>query len=317
MSTSDPTAAGADAAARKRILTGYLLLTLALLMWAGNAVVGRSTADANIPPMAFTFWRWATAFAIFAVLFGPRAWRQRQEIIAGWRFIVPFAVLSIAGFNAVFYVALQKSTALQVSLIQSILPVLVLLLGLTILRQRISGRQWWGVVFSIAGAALIVVRGDLDILRTLALGEGDIWALVAVFLWAWQAFLMRWKPQNIDIMAFMTVISFIGVVAITPFYLWETATVAPMPVTGTSILYVLYVAVMASFIGTTCWNEGTFRAGGAQAGYFGNLFPVFAGALAILILGEELRWYHVAGAASVLAGIWLATAQHARQAGKG
>lgn len=81
--------------------------------------------------------------------------------------------------------------------------------------------------------------------------------------------------------------------------------------------FVLYAAVMASFIGTTCWNEGTFRAGGVQAGYFGNLFPIFSGALAIIILGEELRWYHVVGAVSVLIGIWLATFGQVRIATKG
>ena len=127
---------------------------------------------------------------------------------------------------------------------------------------------------------------------------------------------MRWKPPTIDIMPFMTTISLIGVITMTPFYIWETATVAPMPVTQTSILFVLYVAVMASFIGTTCWNEGTYRAGGAQAGYFGNLFPIFAGVLAILILGEQPRWYHGVGALSVLIGIWLATAQHSRRANR-
>lgn len=303
---SQPTTAQATAV-RNRTWGGYILLLVALWVWAGNSIVGRLTATADIPPLGFTFWRWATAFVIFALFFGMRAWRQRMEIIAAWKFIVPFSVISIAGFNAVFYIALQKSPALQVSLIQSILPVLVLLLGLTILRERITSRQWWGVLFSITGAVIIVTRGDLYVLRTLALGEGDVWALVAVFLWALQAFLMRWKPVQIDIMAFMTVISFIGVAALAPFYVWETLVVAPMPLTQTSIMFVLYVAIMASFIGTTCWNEGTFRAGGAQAGYFGNLFPIFAGVLAILILGEELRWYHVAGAVSVLIGIWLAT----------
>jgi drug/metabolite transporter (DMT)-like permease len=296
------------------MLSGYLLLVLAVLMWAGNSIVGRSTGGEAIPPMAFNFWRWAIAFLIFVSIFGRRAWSQRAEIRLHWKFICGFGVLSVAGFNAVFYVALQKSTALQVSLIQSILPVLVLLIGLVVLRQRISGRQWWGILFSIAGASLIVTHGDWNVVRTLALGEGDLWALGAVFMWAWQAFLMRWKPKTVDIMAFMTVISFIGAAAMVPFYLWETATVAPMPVTQTSILFVLYVAVMASFIGTTCWNEGTYRAGAAQAGYFGNLFPIFAGALAILILGEQPEWYHGAGAVSVLIGIWLATAQHARRA---
>ena len=296
-----------DAAARKRVFSGYALLVLAVLMWAGNSTVGRATADENIPPMAFTFWRWVCAFAIFAALFGARTWRQRDEILAHWKFVVPFALISVAGFNAVFYVALQKAPAVQVSLIQSILPVLVLLIGLAVLRERIDGKQWLGIVFSIGGAALIVTRGDGEVLRTLQLGEGDVWALAAVFIWAWQAFLMRYKPRSIDIMSFMTTIALIGVIGIAPLYLYEHATVGPMPVTQNSILFVAYVAVMASVVGTTCWNEGTYRAGPARAGYFGNLFFIFASALAIIILGEDLFWYHIAGAVSVLIGIWLAT----------
>ena len=122
---------------------------------------------------------------------------------------------------------------------------------------------------------------------------------------------MRWKPRSIDIMAFMTAISLVGVLGLTPFYLYEHAFVGPMPVTRNSILFVAYVAVMASFIGTTSWNEGTYRAGGARAGYFGNLYFIFASVLAILILGEDLFWYHVAGAVCVLAGIWLATVRRA------
>ncbi|MEE2997369.1 MAG: DMT family transporter [Pseudomonadota bacterium] len=296
-----------DADARKRILSGYALLVLAVLMWAGNSTVGRATADENIPPMAFTFWRWVTAFLIFATIFGARTWRQRHEILVHWKFVASFALISVAGFNAVFYVALQKAPAVQVSLIQSILPVLVLLIGLAVLRERIEGKQWLGIVFSMGGAILIVTRGDIEVLQTLQLGEGDIWALGAVFIWAWQAFLMRWKPQTIDIMPFMTTIALIGVVGIAPLYLYEHATVGPMPLTQNSVLFVLYVAVMASFIGTTCWNEGTYRAGPARAGYFGNLFFIFASALAIVILGEDLFWYHIIGAACVLVGIWLAT----------
>tara|TARA_B100000674_G_scaffold499120_1_gene541996 strand:+ start:3527 stop:4519 length:993 start_codon:yes stop_codon:yes gene_type:complete len=304
--STTPTTAD-DAAARKRVVSGYALLVLAVLTWAGNSTVGRATAEENIPPMAFTFWRWVTAFVIFATIFGPSTWRQRHEILAHWKFVVSFALISVAGFNAVFYVALQKAPAVQVSLIQSILPALVLLIGLAVLRERIDTKQWLGIVFSIGGAVLIVTRGDAEVLRTLQLSEGDLWALAAVFIWAWQAFLMRWKPRRIDIMPFMTTIALIGVIGIAPFYLYEHATVGPMPVTQNSILFVLYVAVMASFIGTTCWNEGTYRSGPARAGYFGNLFFIFASALAIVILGEDLFWYHIAGAASVLVGIWLAT----------
>ena len=36
----------------------YLLLTLTVLFWSGNMVIGRG-ARADIPPLAFAFWRWA------------------------------------------------------------------------------------------------------------------------------------------------------------------------------------------------------------------------------------------------------------------
>ena len=193
------------------------------------------------------------------------------------------------------------------------LPVLVLLLGLVILKTPISARQGWGVLFSIAGAALIVIRGDIAVIATLELNRGDGWALAAVSVWAVQAFMMRWKPKDIDIMPFMTALAIIGLALMTPLYLWETATVKPMPFTGTSVLFVLYIGIFASFLGTTMWNEGTRRAGAAEAGYFGNLYPIFSGLLAILILGEAPRWYHAASAALVLAGIWLATAGRSKR----
>ena len=312
MAAPDRGAANARPPDRRRLYSGYALLVLALLMWAGNSIIGRLSAGEDIPPLALNFWRWTCASAFFVAFAGRATWRQRHRILAAWKFVVPFSLLSIAGFNSLFYLALQKSTVLQVVLIQSVLPVLVLLLGFAVLREAISARQWLGVAFSVSGAALVILRGDPSVLETVRLNEGDLWALGAVLLWAVQAFTIRWKPRNIEIMPFMTSIAVIGVVAMAPLYVWETMAVAPMPATAASFLFVLYLGLMASFIGTSCWNEGTYRAGGAQAGYFGNLFPIFASALAILLLGETLRWYHVAAAAFVVTGIWLATSHHAR-----
>ena len=75
----------------------------------------------------------------------------------------------------------------------------------------------------------IVVRGDLDVIATLRIQEGDAWALVAVVTWAVQAFMTRWKPRTIDIMPFMTALAVGGVIVMAPLYVWETITVKPMP----------------------------------------------------------------------------------------
>ena len=293
----------------RRVSSGYVLLVLGVLCWAGNVIVGRAAAGVDIPPLALNFWRWVVALAVFATFFGRQTWRLRSEIQANWRFIVPFCLISSVGYNCSIYIALQKTTALQATLIQSVLPVLVLLLGLVILRTPIGGRQWLGILCSIGGAALVVVRGDWAVVASLSIQEGDAWALAAVVTWAIQAFMMRWKPNTIPIMPFMTIVAVLTVITMAPLYAWETMTMKPMPFDGTSVLLMLYVGIGASFLGTTMWNEGTYRTGAARAGYFGNLYPIFAGTLAILILGETLHWYHAIGAALVFAGICLAIFQ--------
>lgn len=289
------------------VVLGYVFLVASILLWAGNSTIGRASASADIPPIALNFWRWTVALPFFLLLAGRQLWAQRADFVKHWRFVVAFSIVSVAGFNTVFYVGLQNTMALQCVLIQAVLPVLVLLLGLTFLRQRITGKQWWGVLFSIGGAALIIARGDMGVLASLSLGAGDLWCLGAVFIWALQAFMMRWKPPQIPILPFMCAITIVSLVAMFPFYLWETITIRPMPVSEASVLSVLYVGIFASVAGTTMWNEGTYRVGGATAGYFGNLFPIFAGLLAIVFLGELPAWYHGAGAAFVLLGIYLAT----------
>jgi drug/metabolite transporter (DMT)-like permease len=301
--TITPDQSGTD---RRRLVSGYALLTAGILFWAGNAVVGRAAAGADIPPLTLNFFRWSIALVFFLVIFGRSTWAQRHLLWQHHKFIVTYSVLTIVGFNCTFYVALQKTTVLQASLIQSILPVLVLLLALVVLKTRITGQQWWGVVFSIGGAALIIIRGDWEVIKSLRIQDGDIWALVAVLLWSLQAFLMRYKPKTIDIMPFMTALAAVGVIVMTPMYIWESTVIKPTPFTQESILLFLYLGLFAGFLGTTAWNEGTYRTGPAQAGYFGNLYPVFAGGLAILLLGETLHWYHMLGAVMVVTGIWLA-----------
>jgi drug/metabolite transporter (DMT)-like permease len=69
---------------------------------------------------------------------------------------------------------------------------------------------------------------------------------------------------------------------------------------------VAYVTVFPSVMAQLFFINGVGLIGPARAGVFINLVPVFAAILAVAILGEALRWYHVGGLAFVLSGIWLA-----------
>ena len=76
---------------------------------------------------------------------------------------------------------------------------------------------------------------------------------------------------------------------------------------STNLMFLAYVAVVASVFGTTLFNSGVIRVGPATSGYFGNLYPVFASVLAVFLLGENFEWFHGVGGVLVLGGIYFAT----------
>lgn len=291
----------------RSVAIGYGFLVVAIMMWSGNAVIARAAMLADVPPITFNFIRWSAACLMFLPFSARGVWRHRREFIQKWWYYAALGFASVTCFNTFFYIGLKSTTAIQGSLIQAILPVLVLILVVTVLRERINGLQIMGVVLSILGAGIILLRGEPELALTLQLNVGDLWCLAAVFFWAIQLMLLRWKPPQIPMLAFMTVLIAWGVVLMIPGLIWEISNGRKLVLNDTNLMFLAYVAVVASVFGTTLFNSGVIRVGPATSGYFGNLYPVFASVLAVLLLDESFEWFHGVGGALVLGGIYFAT----------
>jgi drug/metabolite transporter (DMT)-like permease len=283
---------------------GYVFVVLAMLLWAGNAVIGRVAPDEGVPPLALNFWRWTVALLVLAPFAIPKLSAQRDLFRAHWRLWTVFGIITVAGFNSAYYVGLQYTTVVQGTLISSVLPVLVLVAARVFLAQPITSRQLAGVSISIIGVAIIVARGDP---RDLVLNVGDVWVLVAVCIWAAQTILIRFLPEGMDLVAFQVAGFVAGLPVLAPFYIYEIASGRTMPLSWTAMLFVGYAGLIASVVAFTCWNLGVIRIGPKTAGYFANLFPVFGAALGVLLLREPFQWFHAVGGVVTLSGIYLAT----------
>ena len=286
---------------------GYGLVTFAVLLWAGNAIVGRLAPESDVPPIALNFWRWMVALLVLLPFAWPKLRAQRDLFKAHWWLWTVFGVSTVAGFNTTFYIGLQYTTAVQGTLITAAMPVLVLIAARLFLGQPITARQLVGVLVSIAGVAVIVARGDPGVLTAVSLNQGDAWMLLATALWAAQTILIRFLPKGMDLVAFQVAAFIVGLAVLVPFVVGETLAGRPMPISWNAALYVGYTALMASVMGFTCWNLGVIRIGPKTAGYFASLFPVFGAALGIMLLGETLEWFHAVGGIVILGGIYLAT----------
>ena len=291
----------------------YLLLVLTMLFWSGNWIFGR-TVRHEVTPIAFAYWRWLVALLVIYPFAFRHLRAQQQVFFREWKLLLTFGALGIGLFHTMIYKALAATTVINASLVNSAMPVMIVAISWLLYREKITWRQAAGIVISLGGVVVIVSRGSPEVLLSLSVNRGDLWALAAVPVWALYSVLLRRRPADLHPMAFLAGTVLFGVALLTPFFLWEVAVHRPAVPSLQSLAGVGYVALFSSVLAYKFWNSAVGAVGANKAGQFAHLLPVFATALAVVFLGERLHLYHLAGAALILLGIWLATVYGAKSA---
>lgn len=321
MSTPPPTAetdpprepaAGAAAVPQgpvRRALTAAwhcapLLFVLPPLMWSGNFLIGRGLSD-SLPPIALAFWRWSVAGLIVLPFAWPGLRRHARLIARHWKFLALAGAANVAGYNALIYVALESTPVLNVSLVNSSLPAMIALVALVVAGERLAWRRLVGIAVSMVGVTVILVRGDLARLAELRLTLADFWVLWAVANYALYSVLLRWKPAELGIAPFLFCLIVPGVLTLLPFFAWEYAGGARMPLTWPAAGAVLYTALFASLAATVFWNRTVALIGATRTGLGVHLMPAFTGLGGWLLLGEAVSAFHLVGLAVIALGLTL------------
>lgn len=295
-----------------------MLMTLPPLMWAGNAVVGRLMVG-QVPPMALNALRWALA----ALMLLPLAWpllrdpRERRAVADSWRYLLVIGTLGIGLFNALQYLALRSSTALNVSLINASMPLWMLSVGALAFSERPASRQLLGALLSLAGVATVIARGAWTTLADLHFVAGDGFMVVAVIGWAVYSWLLvrppaALRPPSRETAArwgwggYLWLQCLFGLGAAGTAAFAEAAFADHPPIDWSSLAVwggLLYVAIGPSLIAYRCWGLGIAHAGPSLAAFFVNLSPLFAALLSTWLLGEWPQPYHGAAFLLIVAGI--------------
>jgi drug/metabolite transporter (DMT)-like permease len=282
----------------------YLLLSLTSLFWAGNIVLGRFAAG-KVPPVGLSWVRWAGCFVLLIGFAWPYLKRDWPAIRANPGKLALMAMTGVAFYNTMAYWGLQHTEALNGLLIQSTGPLIIALWSFVLFQDRPTLAQALGVATSLVGVAVILTRGDPAAIVHLRFNIGDIWMLAAMVIYALYSSILRLKPQ-MHWLSFLTVTVGLGVLMLTPVFLWEIAQGRVMHFDAVTLATLAYVVVFPSTLAYICFIRGVELIGANRAGPFFHLMPVFGAALAILFLGERPYVFHAIGFALVLAGVAVA-----------
>ncbi len=286
-------------------MPAFVFLLLPILFWSGNYVLGRLTVGDGVDPYTISFFRWFIACLVILPLALPKIRQDLPQIKQHLPMLTFLAFLGICNYNLFLYIGLQSTTVTNAVLLNSLMPVMILITARVLLGSKTNSLQNLGILVSTVGALVIVSRGSLDTLLHLTVSSGDLWIITAAISWAIYSVLLVKRPA-MHLLSFFAVTAMIGTCIQFPLYLlFSSKDLAELTTANWGAI--IYMSLFASIGAFICWNAGIQRLGATTAGHFVHLLPVFSIFLSTLFLGEVMEGFHGIGIFLIFSGIGIAT----------
>lgn len=278
----------------------YAYPLLAIFIWAGNTVINKLAVGA-IFPSEIGFYRWLLA----GLLFTPF---MLKPVIANWSVIRPnlgkifvLGVLGMAIYQSLAYYAAARTSATNMGIILSLMPLMVLAMSIMSLGQRLNAGALVGAILSFVGVLVVVSSGSFSALLDHGLNLGDAMMLIATLAYAiYSTLLKKWQLRLPPLqMLYMQIL--VAIVVLLPLYLMSPKT----GLTVHNIGLVLYACILASMLAPLAWMKAVTVLGPSRTTLFFNLLPLITALIAAVVLKEQLHAYHLIGGALTLAGVIL------------
>ena len=207
-------------------------------------------------------------------------------------------------FNALFYIAAYSTTAVNLGIIQSTMPGMILLGSFFIFGSRINTLQIFGLIMTFIGVAVMVSKGSIENLALLTFNNGDFLMLLGCLFYAAYTIGLKNRPK-ISGMVMLGYFSIAAFVMTIPLTMIESAVYETVMPGAKGWLIIIYIAIVPSFISQIFFMRGVDLIGSGSAGLYVNLVPVFSAIIAVVLLSEIFSLYHFAAMIFVFGGIAL------------
>lgn len=293
------------------LATAFYLLT-ATLLWAANAISGRLLVG-SISPITLSALRWGLA----ALMLLPFGWRVFKRSSALWhnksRFLI-LGLLGVGSYNVLLYLALQTSTAINVTLIGASMPIWMLLIGAVFYQVKPNYLQMIGAVVSILGVMMVLTRGELVTIFSMQVVIGDLFIMLATILWAFYSWMISRPGDSTERQwpwaEFLMAQVMIGFLWTGIFDCFEVASGnAFIDLQFWSWVLILFVAIGPSLVAYRFWGVGVTKAGPTVASFFANLIPLFTALLSTVLLGDAPQMFHGLAFLLIVSGILISSAK--------
>ena len=221
----------------------------------------------------------------------PRGWWGR------------FFVLSVLYCSALFpllFIAAYRLPGGVASVINSLSPIIVVVLSVPLLHSRIRPIQVVAGILGVLGVAMLVLRStaQLDALGILAMTGCVLMMATATVL------TKRWGlPAGMNSIGFTGWTFLLGGLTLLPFTLIMEG--QPSELTTRNIGGLVYLVAISGILAYVLWFWGLQHLSASAVTFFSLLNPVVAAVLGWVVLDQRLNSWQIVGAAVVLVSVVL------------
>jgi probable blue pigment (indigoidine) exporter len=280
-----------DGHSMNRFLYGLLVIVTTFLMGSSFAI--GKIGLGYVSPLLLVGLRFSIAGVVMALIVIQK---PRPKKLQAWGKIALVGFFQTAGVMGCIFLSLRIISAGESSILTFINPLLVVILSTFLLGAKYQLSQWLGVLIGFLGV-VITLGFHLQLKFGIILGFGAAvsWSISTIIVKKWGKEFNIWVLTAYQMMFGGIILLIMGVTLEQPV----------LKLNITSILIILWLAIMASIVQFSGWFYLLNRGDPGKTSAFLFLAPLFGVLSGWIILGEIVKWYVYIGGVCIFMGIFL------------
>jgi drug/metabolite transporter (DMT)-like permease len=234
---------------------------------------------------------------------------ERKDLLT----LFALALMGVTFFFTIQYTGIQLAgTSIAAILVCLLSPILITIFSERLFGERLTKRQFIGIITAIAGTLLVVSTDLLNLEGSRESLVGTLILLSTPVIWAAYSMLGQKIMQKYDAFLVVSYVSLLGGLCLIPFSLAENSFSQILTLSTIQWLGILYLAFTCSLLGYYIWFY-VLKKAGATASTFLFAEPLITAIFAVMFVNEVLYPSVIAGAVLIFIGVFLVAVRSRKQ----
>lgn len=284
-----------------QVRTAVLALILANIFWGASFPIYKWSLE-ELPVFTFAFIR----FFIGALIIFPFVIKNIKIDKRDYKNLILLSLISVTLLVPLLFYGLKLTPSINAPIIFSIGPIILIIASIIFLKERPGSKVIVGTVISLFGISIIILRPLLDsgnigsIVGNLVLFIVTIFSVIQVILL--KKLTERNNPLTVTFWSFL-----IGSIPLIPFVIIESKNFSILnDLSMQGLIGIFYGIYFASILAHSLFAFGTKYIRASEVGVFSYIDPLATILIAVPLLGEQITFAYITGAAFVFIGIYIA-----------